>query len=156
MVALRRQCFPAPRPMASRQVVLLTPLESSQPQVSPSRHRINRVNRYFPVVDPLYVQALTGCPSANPFLSMIFHFDGGVYPHPRSRPGLSPPDLRFPIVLSSLAAIFAERAASVATKGLTLKLNSLDATLTKNRGSLTSEQTFNFFPAVGVQLRTEN
>jgi hypothetical protein len=83
MLSSRRRGFPTPRPMVSRQIFLLTPLESFHPQLSPSSHRINRVNRHFPVLDPLYFQTLAGCPFANPFLSMIFHFDGGVYPpHP--------------------------------------------------------------------------
>jgi hypothetical protein len=68
--------------MASRQVVLLTPLESSHPQLSPSSHRINLMNTDFPVVDPLYFQTLTTCPPANLFALSLLHFDGGVYPPP--------------------------------------------------------------------------
>jgi len=124
--------------MASSQVVLLTSLESSHPQPSPSRRRINLMNIDFPVVDPLYFQTLTTCPSANPFLLSFIHFDGGVYPYgvrePRSRFARRSLDLCFPILLSPLAATFTRLPASVASKRLTSQLSSLDATFTKNQG----------------------
>ena len=39
----------------------------------------------FPVVDPLWIQALTKCSSRNPFPLLTIHFHGGVYPLPPRR-----------------------------------------------------------------------
>jgi len=88
MVLLLRQGLPTPRPMPSRQVVLLTPLESSHPQQSPSRHRINRVNRDFPVVDPLCFQMLTGVHFATHLFSCSSRNGGGYTPLPPFSPGI--------------------------------------------------------------------
>ena len=75
--SLRWHAFPAPRPMATRQVVLLTPLESPHPQRSPSSHRINLMNTDFPVVHPLYFQTLTGVHFATPLLPISYRNGGG-------------------------------------------------------------------------------
>ena len=80
IVASRRQAFPAPRPMATRQVVLLTPLECSHPQLSPSSHRINVMNTDFPVVDPLYLQTFTGVHFATHLFSCSCRNGGGYTP----------------------------------------------------------------------------
>jgi hypothetical protein len=177
MVLLRRQGLPAPRPMPSRQVVLLTPLESSHPQPSPSSHRINLMNTDFPVVDPHSFQTLTGVHFATHLFSCSCRNGGGYTPLARHSfsEGGSPDVLDVPTItvwtfrrsVSSLPATFTEHSASVAFKRLTLKLNSADATLTKNTGGSvcpqnlqpSNLQTFKrstLSPADGVQLRTVN
>jgi hypothetical protein len=68
--------------MPSRQLVLLTPLESSHPQPSPSSHRINLMNIDFPVVDPLYFQTFTGVHFATHLFSCSCRNGGGYTPLP--------------------------------------------------------------------------
>jgi hypothetical protein len=120
--------------MASRQAVLLTPLESFRTRPLPTRHRINRVH-------PRFLQKTTfvfSCACRMPFpqlLSFVIHQWDGAYPPSRQRScsifgqwrGLSIP-------LSLLDATLTRRTISVHSKGLTGNLTPLDATLTKNRG----------------------
>src|SRR4249920_1774377 len=128
MVWLRRQGFPAPRPMASRQVVLLTPLESPQPPLSPSCHLINLVNTKFPVVDPLSFQTLTGVHFATHLFSSLSRNGGGPLLMLPSR--LTLPSLCSTIMLTSLPATFTNHPTTVANKGLAKYLSPLNATLT--------------------------
>jgi hypothetical protein len=86
MVLLRRQAFAALRQMASRQAVLLTPLESSHPRLLPSRHRINRVHPAL-CKKTTFLFSLFSCTSRMPFqqpLSFQIHAGMGGYPpaHP--------------------------------------------------------------------------
>jgi hypothetical protein len=174
MASLRRQGFPVPRPMPSRQVVLLTPLESSHPQLSPSRHRIKLMNTKIPVVDPFYFQTLTGVHFATHLFSRSCRNGGGYTPLARhSLAKAGPPTFRrlnvwtFRRSVSPLPATFIEHLASVASKRLAPKLIPLDATLTNNQGGVypsqnlqpSNLQTFkrSTLPSAdGVQLRGVN
>jgi hypothetical protein len=142
MTLLCRYRFPTPRPMPSRQVVLLTPLESSRPQPSLSRHRINLMNIDFPVVDPLYFQTLTGVYFATHLFPTSYRNGGGCTPlsaAPSAELTLRRLDIwTLRRSTSSLSATFMDHHASVANKRLTVRLNPLDATFTKNRGGTTS------------------
>jgi hypothetical protein len=147
MVLLRRQAFAALRQMASRQAVLLTPLESSHPRLLPSRHRINRVHPAL-CKKTTFLFSLFSCTSRMPFqqpLSFQIHAGMGGYPpahptkdaHPEpacggESKGTSPGSFRFS--LSLLDATLTRYPISVHSKGLTATLTSLDATLTKNWG----------------------
>ena len=70
--------------MASRQVVLLTPLEFSHPRPLPSSHQIKRVHRAFCKKQPFYFQALAGCPFCKSFLLLFINGMGG-YPPSRQK-----------------------------------------------------------------------
>ena len=135
--------------MPSRQVVPLTPLESSHPLLSPSRHRINLMNTDFPVGDPSYFQTFTGAHFATHLFSHSCRDGGGYTPLPVLAPILDlwtfrPLDLwTLRRLVSPLSATFTKHAASVASKGLTPRLIPLDATLTKNRGECVPLRTFN-------------
>jgi len=66
--------------MPSRLVVLLTPLGSPHPPLSPSSHQINLMNTDFPVVDPLSFQTLTGVHFATHLFSGSSRNGGGCTP----------------------------------------------------------------------------
>ena len=131
MASLRRQDFPAPRPMASPQVVLLTPLESSHPQPSPSGHRIKLMNTDFPVLDPLYFHTFTGVHFATPLLPISYRNGGGC----TLSPILTFRRLDVWTFIQSVSSLPATTLpASVANKRLTTRLNPLDATFTEKQG----------------------
>jgi hypothetical protein len=134
--------------MASRQAVLLTPLESSNPRLLPSPHRINRVH-------PAFCKRTTfffSCTSRMPFPQLLsFQIHAGMGGTPlriprrmrilsdhRESKGSSPGSRRFSpdsvLSLSLLEATLTRNPISVHSKGLTGMLTSLDATLTKNPG----------------------
>src|SRR4029077_8672913 len=104
--------FPALRQMASRQVVLLTPLESFHPRPLPSRYRINRVHPAFCKKQPFYFQALAGCPFCKSFPLLFINGMGG-WGGRISQTG----DLCVP--LSLLDATLTRHPVSVHSKGLT-------------------------------------
>jgi hypothetical protein len=127
--------------MASRQAVLLTPLESFHARPLPSRHRINRVHPASCRKQPFSFQTPAGTHFATLLFSILCR--NGGYPlriprrmrilsdHRESK-GSSPGSLRFS--LSLLDATLTRHPISVHSKGLTATLTSLDATLTKNWG----------------------
>jgi hypothetical protein len=81
--------------MASRQAVLLTPLESSHLRPLPSSHLINPVHRAFSRKQPFCFHAIAECPSRNSFLLIFMHFDGGCRgAHPSSHTPFKPNALR--------------------------------------------------------------
>jgi hypothetical protein len=65
--------------MASRQAVLLTPLESFHPRLLPSRHRINRVHPAFCKKQPFSFHALAGTHFATLLFSILCR-NGGYLP----------------------------------------------------------------------------
>jgi hypothetical protein len=83
MVLLRRQAFAALRQMASRQAVLLTPLESSHPRALSSRYRINRVHPAL-CKKTTFVFSCTSRMPISQLLSFQIHAGMGGYPpaHP--------------------------------------------------------------------------
>jgi hypothetical protein len=120
--------------MASRQAVLLTPLESFRTRLLPSRHRINRVHSTLSKKQPFSFHALAGCPFRNSFLFKFMPWMGGTLLPDKS---LALPLLKrqvslFP--LSLLEATLTRHPISVHSKGLTENLTPLDATLTRNWG----------------------
>ena len=136
--------------MASRQVVLLTPLESPHLQPLPSSHLINLMNIGFPVVDPFSFQTLATCPSVNLFVLSFIHFDGGgVYPpSPAVASAIEDSDLVGKAGRPLLTAELTFRRLDVRT--LRRSLSPLSATLTKNQGAYWPARHIDF-PSPGHQ-----
>ena len=96
--------------MASRQAVLLTPLESSHPRPLPSRHRISRVHPAFCRNATFLFSCTSRNPFCNPFV-LNFMQEWG-YPPSRQK----------------------SRSILAQARGFPVPLSLLEATLTENRG----------------------